>query len=221
MREPNNQAEGVWEAQSWILVAQEDRLYRQQYPDPGARREAARRLAKGESPRSVFGWTGHELPIHRVRSVEWVPDVDTLLVRRGWWRDPWRIAFADSDTGKQVFQTLGALLPGASPPLKARVGPNDLPMDPRLGIGVFLAFMGLVGLLGGAVEGVGQAPMLGPERRFRIFAEVGETIGLAGVLGIAAVAFVAGVLGLVWWYRHRPTKFVVRARRDLAALEEE
>ena len=83
-------------------------------------------------------------------------------------------------------------------------------MDPRLGLGVLLAFMGLVALVGGAVEGVGNAPLQGQARKFRVFAEVGEAIGLAGVFAVGGLALAAGVGGLAWWWTRRPTKWVVR-----------
>lgn len=162
----------------------------------------------------MLGRFGQELPLSEVRAVEWVPDARTVLVRRGWWRDPWRLTFGEQAAGEQFFHKLVARFPRVGPALERRVGPNDVSLDPRLIIGSILAVLGLIGLFGGAVEGVGQEPLQGPARRFILFARPGEAIGLAGVLAIGAVVLAAGVFGLGWWYHRRPSKLVVRVTRD-------
>lgn len=189
--------EQVWQATPWVVGVRDGRVYSLQHTDPTA----------------VFGRSSQQLPLSAVRAVEWVPAVRTVLVRRHWLRDPWRLTVTDADAGEQLFRGLAATLPGAGEPVPGRVGPQDLAMDPKLGLGVLLAFMGLVSLVLGAIEGVGNAPVQGQARRFLIFAELGETIGLAGVLAIGSAALVGGVVALVLWYRRRPTKWVVRAER--------
>lgn len=214
MREPASSECRTWDAFPWLVALSEKTLFRARFVDPAEVALANARLLTGETPKEVLGWAAQRLPLTSVRSVEWVPQVQTLLVRRGWWRDPWRLPFAEADEGEKAFRYLANLLPGPNEPVEARVGPNDLPMDPRLGVGVLLAFLGLIALVGGAVEGVGQAPLMGPARRFVVFAELGETLGLGVVVGIGAVALAAGLGGLVWWVRSRPTKWVVRAQRE-------
>jgi hypothetical protein len=213
---PTREGIRLWEAAPWLVVAQDGRLYSRQFPGVDDRRQALRRLAGQESPRAVLGGDSQQLPISRVRAVEWVPQAKTVLVRRHWLRDPWRLVVAEEAAGERLFRGVAALLPGAGSPEAGRVGPQDLAMDPRLGLGVLLAFMGLIALFGGAIEGAGQAPLLGPTRRFVVFAELGETVGLAGVLAIGVIALAAGVFGLVHWYRNRPAKYVVRASRGPA-----
>lgn len=191
----------VWHAHPWVVALADDTLYRGKYLNPADGEAAAAKIRAGAAPKDVLGWTASRLPVANVRSVEWVPAVCTLLVKRSWLRDPWRLAFPG---GEKVFRTLAALLPG---PVESegRVGPNDLQMDPRLGLGVLVGFMGLVALIGGALEGVGPAPVRG-----KVFAQVGAEIGLVPALVVGAVALLAGVGGLVWWHVNRPTKVVVR-----------
>jgi hypothetical protein len=192
-------AKQVWHAHPWVVALDGDMLHRRKYMSGGE--EAVEKIRAVSSPKDVFGWTGQVLPLATVRSVEWVPAAGTLLVKRHWLRDPWRLTFPGAET---AFRTLAALIPDATES-RARVGPNDLPMDPRLGLGVFVAFMGLVALIGGALEGVGPAPVRG-----RVFAQLGAEIGLGPALAIGALAFLAGIGGLVWWYVQRPTKVVMK-----------
>ncbi len=203
----------VWEAPPWVVVVADDGLHRRSFNDPLQRRQAIQRLEAGEAPRDVFGWTGGSLPVGKVRSVAWVPDARTALVRRGMLHDPWRLTFEDPDDGELLFRTVAALLPGDGKSTEERVGPHDLAMDPRLAIGAVTAIGGFISLVGGAIEGVGQAQILGPAQRFRLFAELGQAIGIVPVIVIGALAFASGVFGLVWWHRHRPRKLVVRAAR--------
>ena len=192
-------AKKVWHAHPWVVTLDGDTLYRGKFMNGGE--AAAERIRAGDSPKDVFGWSGQKLPLAAVRSVEWVPAAGTLLVKRHWLRDPWRLAFPGAE---KAFRILAARIPTATES-RSRVGPNDLPMDPRLGLGVLVAFMGLVALIGGALEGVGPAPMRG-----RVFAQIGAEIGLGPALAIGALAFLAGIGGLVWWYVKRPDKVVVR-----------
>ena len=189
----------VWHAHPWVVALEGDTLYRGKYMTGGE--AAVEKLRAGASPGDVFGWTGSKLPVANIRSVEWVPTAGTLLVKRHWLRDPWRLTLPE---GAKAFRTLAALIPDATE-TQARVGPNDLPMDPRFGLGIFVAFVGLIALIGGALEGVGPAPVRG-----KVFAQIGAEIGPVPALAIGAVALLAGAGGLVWWYAKRPNKVVVR-----------
>jgi hypothetical protein len=195
----------VWHAHPWVVALDGDTLYRGKFMNSGE--EAAGKVRAGASPKDVFGWTGQSLPLANVRSVEWVPAAGTLLVKRHWLRDPWRLTFPGAE---KAFRTLADLMPDPTES-RSRVGPHDLQMDPRLGIGVFVALIGLIALIGGALEGVGPAPVRG-----KVFAQIGAEIGPGPALVIGALAFLAGIGGLVWWYVKRPSKVVVRRRGEAA-----
>jgi hypothetical protein len=199
----------VFEAAPWVVAVEHDSLHRLSNLDPQGRQQAMRQLEAGASPKEVFGRSGESLPLDRVRAVEWVPQAKTVLIRGAWWRDPWRLAFDESGEGEQLFRVVAKLLPDAGAPQESRVGPHDLALDPGLIFWLVIALCGFLGLIGGALEGVGQAPMLVFEWLFRL---LGRELGLAAVIGVAMLSLVAGICGLVWWHRHRPMKVVVRAR---------
>jgi hypothetical protein len=149
------------------------------------------------------------IPLARVRSIEWVPDVLTLLVRRAWYRDPWRLVVEDAEQGERCFHAVAEALPNASEPVESRVGPNDLALDPGMLFGMFLVFCVMLALIGGALEGMGQAPVSAFEWLFRL---VGKGVGVTAVCTLAALILAVGVFALVRWYQRRPRKIVVRAR---------
>jgi hypothetical protein len=194
-------AKQVWHAPPWVVALDGATLFRGKYLSGGE--EVAEKVRAGASPKDVFGWSGQKLPLANVRSVEWVPAAGTLLVKRHWLRDPWRLTFPGAET---AFRTLAGLMPDA-PVTPGKVGPNDLPMDARLGLGVLVAVVGLVALIGGALEGVGPAPVRG-----KVFAQIGAEIGPVPALAVGALALLAGIGGLAWWFVRRPSKVVVRRR---------
>lgn len=200
----------IWEAAPWLVVATEDFLYCQQIGIRPFCDQARQRLEAGETLRAVLGSNAQKLAITKVKAVAWVPAVHTVLVRQHWLFDPWRLTITDAEAGERLFRGLAALIPNAGEPIQERVGPHDLALDPKLILGVILAIGGLIALVGGALEGVGQAPLMGPAARFRFLAEFGETLGVAGVLAIGASILAAGVFGLIQWYRLRPYKWIVR-----------
>jgi hypothetical protein len=197
---------GVWRSHPWVVALSGGVLYRGKYMDPALAEAAAARVEAGESPADVFGWAGGKLPADSIRSVEWVPAANTVLVRRGWWRDPWRLSPPEGET---AFQAIAALQPFAVES-RSRVGPGDLEMDPALALGVLLAFFGLIALVGGALEGVGAAPV--PVAAW-VVAELGQKLGLTAVLALGMIAFLGGTAALVRWYVRRPSKVVVRSGR--------
>lgn len=197
----------------WTLVIGSRELTRQTAATSPDAATINQRLAAGESPREILGWTSQRVSIEAIRSVEVVPELAIVLVRHVWWRDPWRLKCFDQGQAERLFQELLARLPATEEPRRARISPQDLPMDPRLGLGVFVAFVGLLTILLGAIEGAGNAPIMGPARRFQLFAELGETIGVVPALVLGAVALGVGIGALEWWRRHRPDKIVVAARR--------
>ena len=194
----------VWRSHPWVVTLCEDTLSRGKFLDERAAELAVERLEKGDNPRDVFGWSRSELSPSVIRSVEWVPSRDTVLVKRGWWRDPWRLPLPDSEA---VFRRWAELIPNGTE-REARLGPNDLAMDPRVAGGVIIALFGLIALIGGALEGAGPAPVRG-----RFIAVIGEEIGAIPAMIIGVVSLALGVGALIWWYVRRPLKRVVSRTR--------
>ena len=199
----------IFEIDPWVVAIQGDCLYRRTLPEPRARQLVIGKLRAGESPKELFGWSGERLPLRAVRSVAWVPDARTVLIRRLWLRDPWRLVFADCHAGETFFRTMAKLFPRSGEPVEARVGPHDLPLDPRIALGVMFTICGLLALVGGALEGIGQAPVVAFEFVFR---HLGKALGLTAVLIIGGLALAVGIGGLIGWYRQRPMKVVVSTR---------
>lgn len=191
----------VWRSHPFVVAVQDDTLYRGKFMDENQAKQAVEKLESGESPKEVFGWTRGELKLAAVRSIEWVPDVSTLLIKRHWLRDPWRLPMPEAET---AYRSLVKLLPNARE-TQARLGPNDLAMDPRVAGGVVFAIAGLIALIGGAMEGAGPAPVKG-----KFIAVIGEQIGVIPAISIGILAVLAGIGSLIWWYVNRPVKHVVR-----------
>lgn len=204
----------VWSDDRWLIFLQDDTLWSHLWSDARSCAAAASRLRDGEIPASVFGWASKRLAISAIRSVQWVPGFRVLLIWQGWWRDPWRISFTSEEEGRQVFERLAPLISDDPRPVKERIGPNDLAIDPAFAIGILLAFLGVVTLILGAVEGVrGELPQ-GPARKFAIFAILGDAIGVGPAFAVAGVAALGGIGGLIWWSRNRGEKWVVRRSRQ-------
>src|SRR5215472_7557263 len=114
----------VWADGPWLIVCRGGDLFSRPFGSAETCCAAALRLQQGEEVSAVLGWTARRLPLDRVRSVEWVPAAAVLLVRGGWWREPWRVPFSDRDLGLQLFHHLGELVSGGGPAETARVGPG-------------------------------------------------------------------------------------------------
>lgn len=204
-------ARQIFEAPPWLVVLEPgDVLERQQFLDEGARRAAEERLRAGEPTAEALGWTRKTLALASVRSVGWVPEVRTVVIRAGWWREPWRLTCRDEVEGRKFFETLAARLPHASPPSTRKVGPYDLAVEPQIAAGVVFTFCGFLALVGGALEGVGQAPVSLFEW---FFVNLGQALGLTVVLSIGAAILLAGLGALALWYRRRPELVVVTRTR--------
>jgi hypothetical protein len=200
----------VWAHRTWVLVLDGDELSWRDFGTFEAADKAAAALEAGDDARTALGWVRKRLALSAVRAVEWVEGANVLLVRGPWWAGPWRLACSNAELGWAVFDRLAEALGGGEAE-KARVGPNDLAMDPKFGLGVLLAFLGVVAVVLGAIEGAG-GPVQGPAARFRPLAEFGEAIGPTAAFAVGVLALLAGVGALVWWYRNRPTKLVIRRR---------
>ncbi|MBS0263693.1 MAG: hypothetical protein JSS02_17250 [Planctomycetes bacterium] len=201
----------AWEAHSQVVAMGDGALYVVRCSEPSACAPLLQRLAAGESPHDVLGGTAKRIPLDRVSSVAWVPSLHLLIVRMGWWKEPWRITFESADSSEAAFTAIAGGIPGEGTAVQSRVGPHDLPLDQQKGLGIFLGFMALLTLLLGALEGTDGGPVAGPAAKFRIFAELGQQLGVVGAVIVISLALVLAGAGFVWWYRRWPLKWVVHA----------
>ena len=201
----------VWVAESWLITVDGDAVYRQEILDEQARQETLHKISNEESLQNLFGKSVQRLDCHRISSVAWIPAAQTLLIRYNWLRDPWRLRLDEMSAGEQLFQAIGEKLPGRSEAIQTRTGPQDLAMDPQLGLGVMLVVFAMMAMIGGALEGAGNAPMPVFEWLFRW---VGRAAGLVAVGIIGAIVLVSGVAALIVWFRNRPLKVVIRSHQS-------
>ena len=203
----------VWIDGPNVVALLESEVFTKDFATDEAARQASVRLAHGENPRITLGRTAKRLPLDRIQSVEWVPTVGMLLVKWAWWRDPWRVPFSNAKIGEEVFSTLGQRIHPEAIPVEVPVGANDLQMDPKVGLPALLTVIGLIALIGGAIEGPAQAAVFGPAARFAVLAEIGGEIGPWAAMGVGILALLIGVAALIYWYRNRPRKLVIRRIR--------
>ncbi len=201
----------VWVAETWLITVDGDAVYRHQILDEQASQETMRKLATGESLQNLFGKSAQRLDCHRISSVVWIPAAQSLLIRYNWLRDPWRLRFDDTLAGEQLFQAIGDKLPGRSEVIQTHTGPQDLEMDPQLGLGVMLVVFAMIAMIGGALEGAGNAPMPVFEWLFRW---LGRAAGLVVVGVIGVMLLISGVVALIVWFRNRPLKVVIRSHQS-------
>ena len=212
-------ADAVWETGLSVIAVSGNELHVAEFSHEAERKEAARKVAAGSLPHDEFDKLGRRLRLDQVSRVAWVPAVNTVLVHTSWVQEPWRIVFENEVDSANAFQAIAAGIPMAGPPVESRVGPHDLQMDQQLGIAIFVAFMAILTLILGAVEGAGEGPVDGPAQVFRVFAQIGQALGVNGVVVVVGVVLVFAVVGFVLWYRMWPRKWVVQASASLAETD--
>lgn len=190
----------------WMIVMREGVLFRHQFPDLNQGRQALHELNAGTPPAAVCGRSVEKLPVANIRSVQWIPATRTVLIRGHWWRDPWWFTFEEEASAEALFQSVLGSFPDAGEMREERVGPQDVAVDPRILVGVILVVAGLIALIGGALEGLGQVPVTAFEWLFLL---LGKQMGIAAVCATGLIAAAAGIYGLYSWFRNRPQKFVV------------
>lgn len=204
----NESSPRVWVAETWLITIDRDAVCRHQLADERLRQETLRKISSGESLRNLFGKSVQQLDCQRISSVAWIPAAQTLLLRYNWLRDPWRLRLDDLTAGEQLFQAIGHKLPERNEVIQTRTSPQDLEMDPQLGLSVMLVVFAMMAMIGGALEGAGNAPMPLFEWLFRW---VGRTAGLVAVGIIGVMVLISGVAALILWFRNRPLKVVIRS----------
>ena len=207
----NDSSSQVWIAESWLITFDGATVCRHQIPDESLRREAQQKISSGETLQGLFGTSVQKLECLRISSVAWIPAVQTVLIRFNWLRDPWWIVFDDTNAGERLFKAIGEKLPDHSEVIQTRTGPQDLAMDPGLAVGILLVLFALIAMIGGALEGAGNAPMPVFEWLFRL---LGRAAGLVAVGVVGVIVLSSGVVALAVWFRNRPTKLVVRSHQS-------
>jgi hypothetical protein len=200
----------IWQDSSSVIVLEPQSIRWREFDDVVKAAEAVVSLTQGKAPENALGKQAKVLPLAKVQSIEWVSTACTLLVKFAWWRDPWRIKFNNPDLGSAVAETIGERVGDGTEPETKRLGPNDLQMDPRVGLPVLGIVIGLIAFVGGAVEGPAEAPLVGPVARIAWLADLGAALGINAVMLIGSLVVLIGMIALVYWFLTRPTKLVYR-----------
>lgn len=180
------------------------------------REDVIRKLNAGDDPASVLGnaaATGRSRIARRhVRRIAWIEEAGFLVVKQHWLWDPIRFEFTDRTRGREAFEGLSRELAPDSPVQHSRIGMHDLPVDPRVAIGLLFAFLGLATVICGAVDALpGNAKVKGGAVA-EVFADFGRSLGPEAAFGVGGLGVVAAIALLAVWYTKRPAMESVKVR---------
>ncbi len=180
------------------------------------REDVARKLNAGDDPATVLGnaaATGRSRIARRnVRAIAWIEAAGFLVVKQHWLWDPIRFEFTDRKSGREAFEGLCQELAPDRPIRRGRIGMHDLPVDPRVAIGLLFAFLGLATVVCGAVDSLpGNAKVKGGAVA-EVFADFGRSLGPEAAFGIGGLGILVAAVLLAVWFAKRPTMEFVRVR---------